>query len=112
MDPKPNVVEALLGLLRKWGWEAGYKRLEETLASAGAEPSPEVRAFFLAWMAAERGAYADAEKHVAAMAASPALATWVLYVQAFVALRRREYAACERFLGQAEQGAPAEDAQL
>jgi tetratricopeptide (TPR) repeat protein len=102
----PEIVDRLLDLLRRWGWETEYRQLEEQLAPAGmggGESGPtEVRAFFLSWMAVERGDYATADRHDAEMAAAPELAGWVLFVRAFGEFRRQQYASAAALLDQAE----------
>jgi tetratricopeptide (TPR) repeat protein len=102
----PEIVDQLLDLLRRWGWDTGYRRLEEQLARAGIGGSesgpPEVRAFFLSWMAVERGDYATADRHVMEMAAAPELAGWALFVRAFGEFRQQQYASAAALLDQAE----------
>jgi tetratricopeptide (TPR) repeat protein len=102
----PEIIDRLLDLLQSWGWETGYRQLEEQLAPAGMgggeSGTPEVRAFFLSWMAVERGDYATADRYAAEMAAAPELAGWALFVRAFGEFRRQQYASAAALLDQAE----------
>jgi class 3 adenylate cyclase len=106
----PEIVDKLLLLLRQWGWETGSRQLEVELAPAGnrgGEFGPEVRAFFLGWMAAERGDYAAAERHAAEV--PPRLAGWALFLRAFAAFRRQKWVEALALLDQAEQSAAADN---
>jgi class 3 adenylate cyclase/tetratricopeptide (TPR) repeat protein len=112
MNRQAGVVQKLIDLLGTWGWELGYKKLESEIASSGVDPGPEVRAFFLAWIAAERGDYAEAEEQVRRMAGNPLLVRWGKFVRAFIALRRREFSNCEQLLDEVELPAADGDPQL
>src|SRR5262245_39335175 len=97
MDPSsapvcdPKVVERVLDLLRRWGWEAAESRIRDDIHAA---PDPDTRSereILAAWMTAERGGHAQAEELFAAAGARPELKAWALAGTAFVAFRTRNY---------------------
>jgi len=88
MNDDPEIVDRVLALLRQWGWETGYKKLQVELR-ADNQNDELARQFFLGWMAAERGSHEEAVRHFRAIAQVPPLAGWALVGQAFVATRQK-----------------------
>jgi class 3 adenylate cyclase/uncharacterized protein HemY len=103
MTQDPEVVQQVLALLRQWGWETGYKKLQAQLMPAEDARWREVQEFFLGWMAGERGEHAEALAHFDRLADVPSLAGWALLGQAFVRLRTQETREAERLLTEAER---------
>jgi class 3 adenylate cyclase/uncharacterized protein HemY len=112
MNSSPQIVETLLNLLRRWGWEVGYRKLQQELSSCNQEAGPEVQAFFLAWMAAERGEFDEAERISQQMNALPSLAGWALFVRAYAVLRQKEFKVCKQLLDSIQCGTGDGDIEL
>lgn len=106
MSAESHVVERLLALLREWGWEAGSEKLRAALGEvANSAATQEVREFFQAWLAAERGD-TTARAHARAMANAPFLTGWALFAEAFMALRLKEFEQAWRLLNEADGQLP------
>jgi class 3 adenylate cyclase len=102
MKNDSSIVERVLSLLRQYGWETGYKKLEAQLRAEGrADDGNEVREFFLGWMAAERGNFTEAIRQFRAAAEVPPLVGWALLGEAFVALRGKAHSDAMRLLAEA-----------
>src|SRR5215831_11822195 len=78
MPSNPKIVEDVLHLLRHYGWETGYKKLEAELQATDDESGRAARELFLGWMAAERGSDDEAVRHFAAVGQMLSLAGWAL----------------------------------
>jgi tetratricopeptide (TPR) repeat protein len=111
MNPEPDLVKHVLDLLRKYGWEAGYRKLQTELEASGRR-SQDVEEFFLGWMAGERGSFAEALAHFDAVARVPALRGWAKAGAAFVALRRKDFRLVRALLDEAAASAAPADTML
>jgi hypothetical protein len=87
----PETVNLVLSLLRQYGWETGYKKLREAIESNADPNRQDALQFFAGWVAAERGAYEEAERSFEECKQMPALAAWAAFGQAFLAMRRHNY---------------------
>ena len=104
MNNDSSIVEFVLSLLREYGWEIGHKKLEAHLSAEGqSHDGSEVGDFFLGWMAAERGNFAEAARKFRASARIPKLGGWALLGEAFVALRGKELPLAARLLAEARK---------
>jgi class 3 adenylate cyclase/uncharacterized protein HemY len=104
MPSDPNIVEAVMNLLRHYGWETGYKKLEAELQATDDESGRAARELFLGWMAAERGSDDEAVRHFAAVGQMPSLAGWALVGQSFVAMRHKDFRRAHQLLDEASRG--------
>ena len=98
MMNQPETGDKVLSLLRQYGWEMGLQKLREEIAA-----TPDVRRrnnllFFAGWMAAERGAYEEAQTLLQDAEESPAAQRWKRFIQAFLAMRQRRFEEAERLL--------------
>jgi tetratricopeptide (TPR) repeat protein len=105
MQDDPQIIEKVLSLLRQYGWEIGYKKLEAELQAADDKNGRGVGELFLGWMAAERGEYKEAVARFDALSQIPRLAAWAILGQAFVAQRQKDFGLFRRLLNQANEQA-------
>jgi class 3 adenylate cyclase len=87
MRNDPEVSDAVLKLLRQYGWETGLKKLQDEIRASPDEAKRENLQLLHGWIAAERGAYNEAGK-VFECIETPALRPWALLGQAFVMMRQ------------------------
>jgi class 3 adenylate cyclase len=112
MKTPVEVYEAVRGLLRQHGWEAGYKKVQAELETAASDEERAVREAFLGWMAAARGHFDHAERHFQAIGHVPGLAAWGAVGQSFVAMREKNFALAHTCLDQATRLADGADSLL
>jgi class 3 adenylate cyclase len=112
MPSDSKIVEDVLSLLRHYGWEIRYKKLEAELQAADDESGRAARELFLGWMAAERGSYEAAIRHFEAVGQMPSLAGWALVGQPFVAMRRTDFRLAHQLLDDASRRGDSADASL
>jgi class 3 adenylate cyclase len=111
MNHDPRVIERVLDLLGKWGWETGDRQLREELEAAPDEVTRAAHGLFLGWRSAVRGSYDEAEEQFRALAEVPPLAGWATLGRGYVAMRRRDYPGALGLLARASALAdPADDA--
>ena len=92
--------DQIRGVLDRWGWDEGLKRLRETERTATGEDAARLR-LALGWLTGERGDDAAAAGDFAAAAAIPGFRGWALVGQAFLALRQHDPDRAERLLDEA-----------
>lgn len=109
MNPKPEVADKVLTLLRKWGWEKGLDHLKGEIKNTKDQNKRAPLHFFVAWMLGERGAHDEAVAQFRALRQFPSMAGWALTAQAFIELKRNAYAQARDLLNQAlSQGDPSD----
>ena len=94
----PQVVARVLGLLRKWGWEAAEGSLREEIS---ATTDPRARAeleVLTGWITAERGGHEEANTLFEAAEVHRELKAWAMVGRAFIAYRERLYDSAEQSL--------------
>ncbi|HWP45349.1 MAG TPA: tetratricopeptide repeat protein [Blastocatellia bacterium] len=101
MNPKPEIAEKVLSLLRKWGWEKGLDRLKAEIRSTKDQNRRAPMHIYVAWMSGERGASEEAAVQFGSIQQYPALAGWALISQAFIAIRKGEYAQSRELINKA-----------
>jgi tetratricopeptide (TPR) repeat protein len=95
----PQVVERVLDLLRRWGWEAAGVRLQHEI-QATTDPGQRAELEMLTgWVTAERGGHEEAEALFDAAGVRPELKAWALVGRAFVAYRGRRHDRAQQSLG-------------
>jgi class 3 adenylate cyclase/Tfp pilus assembly protein PilF len=95
---EPKSDERIHALLTQYGWEMGLRKLREEAAAASDPALRNNLLFFAGWMAAERGAHAEAQALLQEAGESPATQKWAQFVQAFLALRQQQFEEAERLL--------------
>ncbi len=98
MINQPETGDKVLSLLRQYGWEMGLQKLREEIAATSDAGRRNDLAFFAGWMAAERGAYDAAQTLLQDADESPAAQRWRRFIQAFLAMRQRQFEEAERLL--------------
>ncbi|HET9530588.1 MAG TPA: tetratricopeptide repeat protein, partial [Blastocatellia bacterium] len=101
MNPKPEIAEKVLSLLRKWGWEKGLEQLKAEIKSTKDQNRRAPLHIFVAWLSGERDASKEAAAQFQGVPQYPAMTGWALTVQAFIALRKNAYAQALELLNQA-----------
>jgi class 3 adenylate cyclase/Tfp pilus assembly protein PilF len=109
MNPKPEVADKVLSLLRKWGWEKGVDQLRAEIKGTKDQNKRAPLHFFVAWMLGERGAHDEAEAQFRALRQYPSMAAWALTAQAFIEVRKNAYDQARNLLNQAFSKADADD---
>jgi class 3 adenylate cyclase/Flp pilus assembly protein TadD len=92
MQTGTSVAERVLSLLRQWGWEAGLEKLKGEISTT---PDPDQCAtlrLFAGWLAGERGDHIEALEQLKASEHLPELTAWSEVGQAYIALRKHDYA--------------------
>ncbi len=87
MEFYSNIVEKVLSLMRKWGWEAGLKKLRAEIEATEDADERAALQLFVSGMAGESGLHAEALERFKAIEQLPTLAGWALVGQAFVTMR-------------------------
>jgi class 3 adenylate cyclase len=85
------LVRKVLALLREWGWETGLEKLKSEIADTSDADKRAALAYFIGWMAAMRGDFAETLKQLEAVEAMAQLKGWAEVGRAFVALRQNQY---------------------
>jgi class 3 adenylate cyclase len=102
MKNDPSFVERIRSVLQRFGWETGLQKLQAEIDATDDLEEKETLRFFAGWMAAERGAYNQANELFGASLLVDALEAWAIYGQAFLALRQHSYLYAHELLRAAE----------
>ena len=76
----------------------GFKHSRNTIAATEDEQNRAALSFLVGWLAGERGEHAEAQAQFQSVAQIPALASWALVGQAFIALREKDYERAHQLL--------------
>lgn len=112
MNFDSNVINRVLRLLRQWGWEVGLRRLRQEHDSSNEFMDREALQLFTGWMAAERGAFDEANRQFAELAEVPELAGWSWLGRAFVAQRQKQFSQAHKLLDESSRRLDAADNEL
>lgn len=107
-EEKIDVLNKALTLLRQFGWEIGYPKLEDWLPKTEEEPVRSIHALFLGGRAWESGRYLEAEQQFQTVK-EPELQAWALAGLGFCAERQRRFESAQDYFDQAETVAEKED---
>jgi len=102
MRDDPAAVDKVLGVLRQYGWDAGYDKLAGDREASGDEGKTGVQDLLAGWLAAEQGNHDQAVTHFEALAQVPALAGWAKLALALVATRQKNFKAARQHLERAD----------
>jgi class 3 adenylate cyclase/Tfp pilus assembly protein PilF len=81
----------VLSLLREWGWETGIEKLKAEIECSQSEEERAALRYFIGWMAAMRGEYAETLEQLKAIESVDGMKGWTEVGRAFVALRQNRY---------------------
>ena len=112
-DEDLDVVRHGLTLLRKYGWEIGYRKLTDWLPETQDEPARTMHELFLGWRAWESGRDPEANEHFQSITVPPLLA-YAMTGRGFTAMRAKGlgYKAAAELFDQAADAAPPDDFNL
>src|SRR2546423_753831 len=96
------LVGKVLTLLREWGWEVGLEKLKSEIESTHEEDKRTALCYFIGWMAAMRGDFAEAAEHLKAVEVLDGMKGWAEVGRAFIALRQSQYTEASARLNSAE----------
>jgi class 3 adenylate cyclase len=99
----PVIVTKVMSLLRKWGWETGFEKLRAEIEATDEEDKRVALQYFIGWVAAMQGHYAEALEQLKAVEEVEGLKGWVAVGRAFIALRQHRYDQTDELLDQAEK---------